>query len=97
MKNHLKLCDSFFLVIFAAKIRRIVMTAVQMNTMNTELWKSIGAIADSEALMTRLTRYAKKTCKREERLSVDDEGRFFCKARSCRETTRQMFFKYRGT
>ena len=28
--------------------------------MNTELWQSIGAIADSEPLMKRLTRYAKK-------------------------------------
>jgi len=35
------------------------MTAVQLNTMNTELWKSIGAIADSEPLMARLTKYAK--------------------------------------
>ncbi len=29
------------------------MTAVQLNTMNTELWQSIGAIADSEPLMRR--------------------------------------------
>lgn len=39
------------------------MTAVQLNTMNTELWQSIGAIADSEPLMKRLTRYAKKLVK----------------------------------
>ena len=39
------------------------MTAVQLNTMNTELWQSIGAIADSEPLMKRLTRYAKKLAK----------------------------------
>ena len=36
------------------------MTSVQLNTMNTELWQSIGAIADSEPLMRRLTKYAKK-------------------------------------
>ncbi len=36
------------------------MTAVQLNTMNVELWQSIGAIADSEPLMKRLTKYAKK-------------------------------------
>ena len=36
------------------------MTAAQLNAMNTELWQSIGAIADSEPLMKRLTRYAKK-------------------------------------
>ena len=42
------------------------MTAVQLNTMNTELWQSIGAIADSEPLMRRLTRYAKKLVKEKE-------------------------------
>ena len=36
------------------------MTAIQLNAMNVELWQSIGAIADSEPLMRRLTRYAKK-------------------------------------
>ena len=39
------------------------MTAVQLNAMNTELWQSIGAIADSDSLMKRLTRYAKKLVK----------------------------------
>lgn len=42
------------------------MTAIQLNAMNTELWQSIGAIADSEALMRRLTRYAKKLAKERE-------------------------------
>jgi hypothetical protein len=36
------------------------MTAIQLNAMNVELWQSIGAIADNELLMRRLTRYAKK-------------------------------------
>ena len=38
-------------------------TAAQMNT---ELWQSIGAIADHEILMRRLTRYAKKLAKEQE-------------------------------
>lgn len=42
------------------------MTAVQINAMNTELWQSIGAIADNELLMKRLTRYAKKLLKERE-------------------------------
>ena len=46
------------------------MTAVQLNTMNTELWQSIGAIADSEPLMKRLTRYAKKLVKEKEKDST---------------------------
>ena len=42
------------------------MTAVQLNAMNVELWQSIGAIADDESLMKRLTRYAKKLVKEKE-------------------------------
>ncbi|MBO5626172.1 MAG: hypothetical protein J5953_10335 [Prevotella sp.] len=42
------------------------MTAVELNAMNTELWQSIGAIADNEPLMRRLTRYAKKLVKERE-------------------------------
>lgn len=40
-----------------------MMTAVQQNAMNTELWQSIGAIADNESLMRRLTLYAKRLAK----------------------------------
>ena len=39
------------------------MTAVQLNAMNTELWQGIGAIADNESLMKRLSRYVKKLVK----------------------------------
>ncbi len=39
------------------------MTTAQQVTMNTELWQSIGHIADNDALMRRLTRYAKKLAK----------------------------------
>lgn len=42
------------------------MTSVQLKTMNTELWQSIGAIADNESLMRRLTRYAKRLVKEQE-------------------------------
>lgn len=55
------------------------MTTVQLNTMNTELWQSIGAIADSEPLMRRLTQYAKKLAKEkrdETQMSKED---FFAK------------------
>lgn len=40
-----------------------MMTATQQNAMNTELWQSIGAIADSDYFMRRLTRYAKRLAK----------------------------------
>ena len=40
-----------------------MMTQAQQNAMNTELWQSIGYIADNDDLMRRLTRYAKKLAK----------------------------------
>ena len=42
------------------------MTAVELNAMNTELWQGIGAIADSEPLMKRLTKYVRKLVKERE-------------------------------
>lgn len=42
------------------------MTAVQLNAMNTELWQGIGAIADSEPLMKRLSKYVRKLVKEKE-------------------------------
>jgi len=53
------------------------MTAVQLNTMNTELWQSIGAIADSEPLMKRLTRYAKKLVKEKADPTLMTKDEFF--------------------
>ena len=48
--------------------------------MNTELWQSIGAIADSESLMRRLTRYAKKLLKeREANPTLMTKEEFFAK------------------
>lgn len=47
--------------------------------MNTELWQSIGSIADSEALMRRLTRYAKKLAKEKKDETLMSEKEFFAK------------------
>ena len=55
------------------------MTAVQLNAMNTELWQSIGAIADSESLMRRLTRYAKKLKERQADPTLMTKEEFFDK------------------
>jgi hypothetical protein len=55
------------------------MTAVQLNAMNTELWQSIGAIADSESLMKRLTRYAKKLVKEKSDPTLMTKEEFFAK------------------
>ena len=55
------------------------MTAIQLNTMNTELWQCIGAIADNESLMRRLTRYAKKLAKEKEDSTLMTKEEFFAK------------------
>ena len=57
------------------------MTSVQLNAMHTELWQSIGAIADSETLMKRLTRYAKRLVKERNDLTLMSEEEFFAKNR----------------
>ena len=41
----------------------MIMTAVQLNAMNTQLWQGIGTIADSEPLMKRLTKYVGRLVK----------------------------------
>lgn len=55
------------------------MTAIQLNTMNTELWQSIDAIADSEPLMKRLTKFAKKLVKEKNDPTLMTKGDFFAK------------------
>ena len=59
--------------------RTIVMTAVQLNAMNIELWQSIAAIADRESLMKRLTRYAKKLVKEKNDPTLMTKEEFFAK------------------
>ena len=56
-----------------------MMTAVQQNAMNTELWQSIGAIADNDALMRRLTRYAKRLAKEKEDPTLMTKEEFFAR------------------
>lgn len=60
-------------------IQYIYMTAIELNTMNTELWQSIGAIADSEPLMRRLTRYAKKLAKEKNDPTLMTKEEFYAK------------------
>ena len=67
------------------------MTAVQLNTMNTELWQSIGAIADSEPLMRRLTRYAKKLAKEKRDEALMSEEVFFARIEEAREQKGKQF------
>ena len=68
------------------------MTAAQLNAMNTELWQSIGAIADSEPLMKRLTRYAKKLLKeRQTDPTLLTEQEFFDKVERAEKQSGKQF------
>ncbi len=55
------------------------MKDVHLNSMNTELWQSIGAIADNESLMKRLTRYAKKLVKEKNDSTLMTKEEFLAK------------------
>lgn len=61
------------------------MNAVQQNAMNTELWQSIGAIADNDALMRRLTRYAKRLAKEKEDPTLMTKEEFFARVDEARK------------
>ena len=67
------------------------MTAVQLNTMNTELWQSIGAIADSEPLMRRLTQYAKKLAKEKHDATLMSEDAFYARIEEARKQPGKSF------
>lgn len=68
------------------------MTAIQLNNMNIELWQSIGAIADNEPLMRRLTRYAKKLVKeREADPTLMSEEAFFARIEAARKEPGKRF------
>lgn len=60
------------------------MTTTQQIAMNTELWQSIGYIADNDALMRRLTRYAKKLAKEKDPTLMTKEE-FFARVEAAKE------------
>lgn len=61
-----------------------MMTTTQQIAMNTELWQSIGYIADNDALMRRLTRYAKKLAKEKDTTLMTKEE-FFARVEAAKE------------
>ena len=67
------------------------MTAIQLNTMNTELWQSIGAIADSEPLMKRLTQFAKKLVKEKNDSTLMTKEEFFAKIERAEKQSGKSF------
>ena len=65
------------------------MTAAQLNAMNTELWQSIGAIADDEPLMKRLTKYAKKLVKEKNDSALMTKEEYFAKLKRAEKQIEQ--------
>lgn len=59
--------------------------------MNTELWQSIGAIADSEPLMKRQTRYAKKLVKEKADPTLMTKEEFFAKIERAEQQVGKSF------
>lgn len=70
-----------------------MMSASQLNTMNTELWQSIGAIADNETLMRRLTRYAKRLVKEKKDSTLLTKEEFFANVDEAKKEYEEGKFK----
>lgn len=65
------------------------MTAVQINSMNTRLWQDIGAIADNEALMKKLSKYVARLVKAKNDPTAMTREEFYAKIEKGEEDYRQ--------
>ena len=65
--------------IFAVGSKDMIMTAVQYEAMNTQLWQNIGAIADDKSLMKRLAKYVAKLRKEKEDPTLMTKEEYFAK------------------
>ena len=63
--------------IFAVGSKDMIMTAVQYEAMNTQLWQNIGAIADDKSLMKRLAKYVAKLRKEKEDPTLMTKEEYF--------------------
>ena len=68
------------------------MTALQIDTMNTQLWQNIGAIADSKELMARLAKYVARLVKEKEDSTRMTKEDFMAKLEKGEEDYRQGRF-----
>lgn len=65
------------------------MTAIQLNAQNTQLWQNIGIIADSESLMTRLSKYVAKLAKEKKDSALLTKDEFLASLDEAEEQYRQ--------
>ena len=49
--------------IFAVGTKDIIMTAVQLNALNAQIWRDMGILAEDEGMMKRVARYLRKLTK----------------------------------
>ena len=56
-----------------------IMTAVQMNALNAQIWRNMGILADSEHMMKRVARYLSKLVKEKEDPTLMTKEEFFAK------------------
>ena len=66
-----------------------MMTAVQINTINTKLWQNIGAIADNMYLMEKLSKYVARLVKEKKDPTLMSEKEFYNKIEKGEEDYRQ--------
>ena len=55
------------------------MTAAQMKTLNAQIWRDMGVLADSESMMQRVAKYLHKLAKEKEDSALMTEEEFFSK------------------
>ena len=55
------------------------MTAVQLNALNTQIWRDMGVLADSESMMKRVAKYLSKLVKEKENSTLMTKEEFFAK------------------
>lgn len=55
------------------------MTTAQLNTLNTQIWRDMGMLADSELMMKRVAKYIHKLAKEKEDSALMSEEEFMSK------------------
>ena len=55
------------------------MTAAQLNALNTQIWRDMGVLADSESMMKRVAKYLSKLVKEKENSTLMTKEEFFAK------------------
>ena len=55
------------------------MTTIQLNGLNAQIWRDMGILADSEAMMKRVAKYLRKLVKEREDHTLMTKEEFFAR------------------